>query len=123
MPYQLLVRDTHKARVGRALLHVPLVQVLDVRDGVQDASRSQQVRVLGQQMRAAGGKQTWSAHRSTRTRDWSERLLLDNATAVVALLELRVREAEEHLGDLSLGEVVRQVAHGICSQRRYVLEL
>lgn len=42
---------------------------------------------------------------------------------MVALLELRVREAEEHLAELALGEVVGQVAHGVRSESRDILVL
>lgn len=51
----------------------------------------------------------------------SDTSLLDDPSPVVRLLEVRVGEAEEHLLDGSLPEVVCDVAHGVGPQHADVV--
>lgn len=83
----------HAAETGVcvALLDVPLVELFDVRDGVQAASGLDQVGVLGEQDVA------------------------DDASAVVLGLEVGVGEANEDLFHLVLAEEVGQVSHAVRS--------
>jgi len=60
---------------------------------------------------------THSVSRELQRTSLARKHPLDDAAAVVALLELRVREAEEELRELPLAEVVRQVAHRVGPER------
>jgi len=75
--YQLFIRDAHKERVRLEVMHHPLVQLLDVGDRVQHAVLANGVRVLGEETRA------------------------HDASTMVGLLEVWIREQDEHLAQLS----------------------
>lgn len=51
--YQFIIWDAGEARVRRAFCHVPVVELFNICDSVQNATRRQQIRVLREQIRAA----------------------------------------------------------------------
>eukprot|EP00968_Pinguiococcus_pyrenoidosus_P018967 scaffold1963_cov242-Pinguiococcus_pyrenoidosus.AAC.10 len=94
------VRRTHVLTWVRvALLHVPLVQIFDVRDRVESAVGSKEEGILVQQ---------GFAH---------------DPPAMILGLEVRIREAEEQAAHLALPEEVGQVAHRIAADDADVLVL
>ena len=70
--------------------------ILDIGDGVEAPPRPQHEGVLGQQR------------------------LVDDPPLVLGLLEVRVREQEEHLAQLTLAEEVGEVLHGVGAETRDV---
>jgi hypothetical protein len=86
-----------KARMLLEMALHPLVQILYIGNRVHDSAGAQHVRILG-----------------------VERVGHD-ARLVLALLEVRVREAEEDFGELGLGEEVGQEFHRVGAQAGYVL--
>eukprot|EP00981_Chlorochromonas_danica_P013181 scaffold5939_cov165-Ochromonas_danica.AAC.10 len=86
---RLFALHAPEVRMSVALLHVPLVELLHVSDSVQTAPGLYEIGVLGEQL---------GRH---------------DASPVVLGLEVRVREADEELLQLTSLEVVRQVAHAV----------
>ena len=78
---------------------LPVEEILHVSDRVDLPANSQDVGVLGQQG------------------------LIDNPPLVLGFLEVRVREQEEHFGQLTLPEEIGQIFHGISPEASHVSEL
>ena len=87
-----IFRHLSEQRVGLQVLLVPLMQFLDVSDAVDLATLLQHICVL------------------------AEESVVDDASAVVLGLEVRVRKADEYLVQLTLPYVVSQVPHGVSAQ-------
>src|SRR6266702_1029349 len=92
----LNVHGLKQGECTQVCLH-PLGQVFDVRDGVYDATRTQDICILRQK---GGG---------------------DYACLVLAQLEVWVREEEEERRERVFGKVVGQELHGIRADDRHVL--
>lgn len=125
--HQLRVRDALKRRVLRPVARHPLAKLLDVRNGVQDATRCQQVRVLVQHLLPVGSKyrrvqmRVWEVRRARTTARSSN--TRHDAPSVVLGLEVWVGEADEDLGKLALLKVVWQILHAVGPHHRRVDEL
>ena len=73
--------------------------ILDIGDGVEAPPRPQDEGVLGQQR------------------------LVDDPPLVLGLLEMRIREQEEHFRELPLPEEIGQIFHGVTPETGDVSEL
>lgn len=93
----LLLTDPPKAWMVLEMFHHPLMEVLNVRDGVDDATRLHSKRIFRVQCQGY------------------------NACLVLASLEVWIRKTEEDLRQLSSLEEVREEFHGVGTQTGYVL--
>lgn len=95
--FLLFLGHALKGGMGSEMIHHPLMQGLDVGDGVDDAPRAQRKGVLGIQRRR------------------------HNSRLVFPRLEVRVGEANEDLGELRLLEEIWEELHAVCAETADVL--
>lgn len=95
----LVFRENSEHIVVFDFVQVPEVEVFDIRDRVENGLGLHDVGILGQKPR------------------------VDDSPPEVARLELRVREADKHLFNAGLADVLEEVPHRICADGRDIVAL